>query len=130
MSTTVSGSSLKKVESLPPPPINKGPLKLLHRLNPTQCRPLIGRMLDLNPRTRAKMAEIWADPWFVGLKRCEMVEERIGGGRTLKVKRAGIHSHTLVGPSGEDVTPSGSSIKRVSAQQSKTASTQQSRSGR
>jgi len=74
-------------------------------------------MLDLNPKTRAKMEEIWSDPWFVGLKRCEMVEERHpGGGRTMVFKPAGTHVHTLVGPSGEDVTPSGSSIKRVSAQ--------------
>jgi hypothetical protein len=91
-------------------------MKLLNRLNPPSCRRLIGRMLDLEPKTRAKMEEIWMDSWFGGLKRCEMVEERIGGGRVLKVKRAGTHTHTLVGPSGEDVTPSGSSIKRVSAQ--------------
>jgi len=117
VSHTISGSSLKKVETPPPPPINKGPMKLLNRLNPSSCRPLIGRMLDLNPKTRAKMEEIWQDPWFLGLKRCEMVEERLpGGGKRTVIKRDGTHTHVLVGPSGEDVTPSGSSIKRISAQ--------------
>jgi len=70
-------------------------------------------MLDLNPQTRAKMDEIWADPWFMGLKRCEMVEERLPDGeKRMVVKRAGTHSHILVGPNGEDVTPSGTSIRR------------------
>ena len=117
---TISAGSVKK--SNPPsipPPINKGPMKLLNRLNPPQCRPLIGRMLDLNPKTRALMDEVWADPWFIGLKRCEMVTERLGdGSKRMVVKRAGTHTHVLVGPSGEDVTPSGTSIKRISAQQS------------
>ena len=88
-------------------------MKLLNRLTPPASRPLIGRMLDLNPQTRAKMEEIWADPWFMGLKRCEMVEERLpDGGKRMVVKRAGTHSHILVGPNGEDVTPSGTSIRR------------------
>jgi hypothetical protein len=74
-------------------------------------------MLDLNPKTRAKMSEIWTEPWFIALKRDEMVEERLpGGGKRMTVRRAGTHTHVLVGPSGEDVTPSGSSIKRTSAQ--------------
>jgi hypothetical protein len=90
-------------------------MKLLNRLNPVTCRPLIGRMLNLNPKTRAKMEEIWTDPWFAGLKRCEMVEERLpGGGKRQVVQRAGTHIHILVGPHGEDVTPSGTSIKPVS----------------
>ena len=77
-------------------------------------------MLDLNPKTRAKMDEIWTDPWFMGLKRCEMVEQfQSDGSKKMVVKRAGTHTHILVGPSGEDVTPSGSSIRRVSAQPSK-----------
>jgi hypothetical protein len=76
-------------------------------------------MLDLNPKTRAKMEEIWTDPWFMTLKRCEMVEEVTpDGSKKQVVKRAGSHTHVLVGPSGEDVTPSGTSIKRVSAQHS------------
>lgn len=70
-------------------------------------------MLDLNPKTRATMEEIWADPWFMGLKRCEMVEERLPDGtKRMIVKRSGTHTHILVGPNGEDVSPSGTSIKR------------------
>jgi hypothetical protein len=72
-------------------------------------------MLDIHPKTRATMEEIWADPWFKGLKRCEIVEEQLpNGGKRMTVYRDGIHEHVLVGPNGEDVTPSGTSIKRVS----------------
>jgi hypothetical protein len=71
-------------------------------------------MLDINPKTRATMHDIWTDTWFLSLKRCEMVEERSpNGGKRTVVKRAGTHDHILVGPNGEDVTPSGSSIKHV-----------------
>ena len=115
LSTTTSGSSLRTEETPPPPPINKGPMKLLNRITPPQSRPIIGRLLDINPKTRAGMEDIWTDPWFITLKRCEMVEERTpDGGKRMVVKRAGTHTHILVGPSGEDVTPSGSSIRRVS----------------
>jgi serine/threonine protein kinase len=87
-------------------------MKLLNRLNPPASRPLIGHMLDLNPKTRAKMNEIWSDPWFASLKRCEMVSEMgLDGVKRMVVKRSGVHDHILVGPSGEDVTPSGTSIK-------------------
>lgn len=116
VSTTISGSSPKKAEYPPaPPPLNKGPMKLLNRLSPGACRPLIGRMLDINPKTRANMEEVWTDPWFVGLKRCEMAEEQSPNGRKrIVVKRDGRHEHVLVGPNGDDVTPSGNTIKRVS----------------
>jgi hypothetical protein len=36
------------------------------------------------------------------------------GARKQIVRRSDNHIHILVGPSGEDVTPSGTSIKRVS----------------
>ena len=72
-------------------------------------------MLDIHPKTRAKMEEIWADPWFAKLQRCEMVEvQGPDGAKKQIVRRADNHTHILVGPSGEDVTPSGTSIKRVS----------------
>jgi hypothetical protein len=72
-------------------------------------------MLDLNPKTRVKMEEIWADPWFMSLKRCEMVEELApNGAKKMVVKRNGTHEHVLVGPSGEDVTPSGTTIRNKS----------------
>ena len=117
VATTYSGNSLKKIETPPPPPppLNKGPMKLLNRLNPATCRPIIGKMLDIHPKTRAKMEDIWTDPWFTRLQRCEMVEvQGPDGAKKQIVRRSDNHIHILVGPSGEDVTPSGTSIKRVS----------------
>src|SRR5271167_1349895 len=63
---------VKKSEPPPPAPLDKGPMKLLSRLSPKTCRPLIGRMLDLNPKTRATMQDIWNDVWFNSLQRCQI----------------------------------------------------------
>jgi len=72
-------------------------------------------MLDIHPKTRAKMEEIWKDPWFARLERCEMVEvQGPDGSKKQIVQPSDDHIHILVGPSGEDVTPSGTSIKKVS----------------
>ena len=42
----------------------RGPLGLL-RLLPREARPLIGRMLDLNPRRRPQVEELRRDPWVL-----------------------------------------------------------------
>jgi serine/threonine protein kinase len=106
---------VKKSEPHVPAPLDKGPMKLLGRLSPKDCRRLIGRMLDLNPKTRATMQDIWNDIWFNGLQRCEIAAlPTEDGTRQWVVRRAGTHSHVLVGPRGEDVSPSGTSIKRPS----------------
>jgi serine/threonine protein kinase len=113
---------VRKQDSPPPAPINKGPMKLLNRLTPKTSRPLIGRMLDLHPKTRAGMQDIWNDDWFKGLKRCEIVQEREPDGtKKMVARRAGTHVHVLVGPTGEDVTPSGTSVKKVSVQTQRSA---------
>lgn len=49
----------------PPPPkpeVIKGPWRLL-RLLPRESRPIIGRMLKLDPNKRATMSQILDDPW-------------------------------------------------------------------
>ncbi|KAG9977528.1 hypothetical protein KCU78_g22293, partial [Aureobasidium melanogenum] len=51
----------------------KGPLRLL-RLLPRDTRHIIGRMLDLDPRRRATMDEILADPWVQNAYVCRQDE--------------------------------------------------------
>lgn len=75
-------------ESMPPaPPTIKGPIRLL-RLLPRESRPIIGRMLELDPRKRATMEDILADPWVRSALVCRQEE---GG----KVVKAPGHTHTL-----------------------------------
>lgn len=72
------------------PEIIKGPWRLL-RLLPRESRHIIGRMLELDPRKRATMEEILADPWVVNTLICR---EEEGG----KIIAAPGHTHTLEPP--------------------------------
>ena len=65
----------------------KGPWRLL-RLLPRETRSIMGRMLEINPRNRATLEEMLADPWVKDSPVCQQVE---GG----KIIRAGTHQHTL-----------------------------------
>jgi serine/threonine protein kinase len=65
----------------------KGPLRLL-RLLPRETRHIVGRMLDLDPRRRATMDEILADPWVQNAYVCRQEE---GG----ECYHAPNHNHTL-----------------------------------
>ena len=71
----------------PKPEVIKGPWRLL-RLLPRETRVIIGRMLQINPKQRATMEEMMADPWITNTPVCEQVE----GGRVIKAKG---HEHTL-----------------------------------
>ncbi|KAF2860974.1 Pkinase-domain-containing protein [Piedraia hortae CBS 480.64] len=65
----------------------KGPMRLL-RLLPRESRPIISRMLDLNPRTRATMDEILHDPWVQNSLVCRQEENGT-------IVSAPNHTHTL-----------------------------------
>ena len=65
----------------------KGPWRLL-RLLPRESRNIIGRMLEINPRRRATIEEMLADPWVSGTPVCTQIE----GGKVIK---ASGHEHTL-----------------------------------
>ncbi|GAB7362319.1 hypothetical protein MBLNU230_g2335t1 [Neophaeotheca triangularis] len=73
-------------------PTIKGPLRLL-RLLPRESRSIIGRMLDLDPRRRATMEEILADPWVQNALVCKQEEGGV-------VERAPGHDHVLQPSSG------------------------------
>ncbi|KAK5132426.1 hypothetical protein LTR08_009109 [Meristemomyces frigidus] len=68
-------------------PTIKGPLRLL-RLLPRETRHIIGRMLELDPKKRATMDEILADPWVQNSLVCKQEEEGI-------IVRAPNHTHAL-----------------------------------
>lgn len=72
------------------PEVIKGPWRLL-RLLPRESRHIIGRMLEIDPRKRATMAEILEDPWVANTPICRQVESQI-----INVEG---HTHTLEPPS-------------------------------
>lgn len=73
----------------------KGPMRLL-RLLPRETRHIIGRMLELDPRKRATMDEILADPWVQNAYVCRQEEDGT-------CYHAPGHTHTLE-PSGGAAT--------------------------
>lgn len=66
----------------------KGPMRLLNRL-PRDSRHIIGRMLTVEPKKRATLEEIWADPWVQSISMCTLDEQ----GRYVKGEG---HEHTFV----------------------------------
>jgi serine/threonine protein kinase len=70
-----------------PTPTIKGPIRLL-RLLPRETRPIISRMLELDPKRRATMDEILADPWVRNALVCCQREDGV-------VVKAPGHTHTL-----------------------------------
>lgn len=70
----------------------KGPFRLL-RLLPRESRHIIGRMLELNPKKRATLEEIWYDEWIGSLQYCT---QEVGG----EIVKAPGHTHVLEGTSG------------------------------
>ena len=69
------------------PPTIKGPLRLL-RLLPRETRHIIGRMLELDPRRRADMDEVLADPWVQNSLVCRQEEDGV-------IVKVPSHTHTL-----------------------------------
>ncbi|OBT75346.1 HAL protein kinase [Pseudogymnoascus sp. 05NY08] len=74
------------------PEVIKGPWRLL-RLLPRETRHIIGRMLEIDPRKRATMAEVLEDPWISGTVICR--QDAASG----HVISATGHTHTLEPPS-------------------------------
>lgn len=64
---------------------------------PEDCRPLIGRMVDLSPACRISLEECFEDDWLKSVQMCA-VEERINSDGTFnyQVFKAEDHEHTTV----------------------------------
>ena len=69
------------------PEVIKGPWRLL-RLLPRETRAIMGKMLEINPKVRATLDDMMADPWITNTPVCSQLE----GGR---IVRAPGHEHTL-----------------------------------
>ncbi|KAI5804997.1 kinase-like domain-containing protein [Geopyxis carbonaria] len=65
----------------------KGANRLL-RLLPRESRHIIGRMLELNPKKRATLEEIWADEWIQSIEFCRQEPGH-------NIVRASNHTHVL-----------------------------------
>lgn len=73
-----------------PKEVIRGPWRIL-RLLPRESRHVIGRMLEIDPKKRAKMSEILEDIWVSNTVICRQVEPG-------KVIKAEDHTHTLEPP--------------------------------
>lgn len=73
----------------------RGPWRIL-RLLPRESRHVIGRMLQIDPKKRAKMDEILQDVWVANTVICRQIENGV-------VINAEDHTHILKGP--QDVPP-------------------------
>ena len=71
----------------PKPEVIRGPWRLL-RLLPRETRNIMGKMLQVNPKQRATLEDLQADPWMSTTAFCQQIE---GG----QVVRAEGHEHTL-----------------------------------
>ncbi|KAK4115916.1 Pkinase-domain-containing protein [Canariomyces notabilis] len=93
-STTTSNAGHDGVAANPPPAEKKevirGPWRIL-RLLPRESRHVIGRMLELDPKKRAKMDEILDDPWVADSVICRQVGPGL-------VANAEDHTHVLEPP--------------------------------
>ena len=65
----------------------KGPWRLL-RLLPRETRLIIGKMLQIDPKQRATLEDMMADPWIRNTPVCQQLE----GGKVIKAPG---HEHTL-----------------------------------
>lgn len=74
----------------------RGPWRIL-RLLPRESRHVIGRMLEIDPKKRAKMEEILEDNWVSNTVICRQLEQG-------KVINAEDHTHVLEPPSGSSAT--------------------------
>lgn len=73
-----------------PKEVIKGPWRIL-RLLPRESRHVIGRMLEIDPKKRAKMPEILEDSWVSNAVICRQTEP----GQVIKAED---HTHTLEPP--------------------------------
>jgi serine/threonine protein kinase len=88
--TTSTSHESGSKDAPPQKEVIRGPWRLL-RLLPRESRHIIGRMLTIDPRQRAKMTEILNEPWVSDTVICR----QDGAGQVIKAED---HTHILVPP--------------------------------
>lgn len=88
--TTASSTSNTTAPGEKPKEVIRGPWRIL-RLLPRESRHIIGRMLEIDPKKRAKMGEILEDAWVSNAVICRQVDQ----GQVIKAED---HKHTLEPP--------------------------------
>ncbi|KAK1759323.1 Serine/threonine-protein kinase oca2 [Echria macrotheca] len=86
----VDGASTQSPTTTERKEVVRGPWRIL-RLLPRESRNIIGRMLEIDPKKRAKMSEILDDPWVADTIICRQME----GGVIVKAED---HTHILEPP--------------------------------
>ncbi|RPA72002.1 Pkinase-domain-containing protein [Ascobolus immersus RN42] len=76
-------------------PAIKGPWRLL-RLLPRESRAVIAWMLELDPKKRASLDDVWRDAWISRVPYCREEEYEEGGEKKVRVVNGG-HMHVLEG---------------------------------
>lgn len=79
----------------------KGPWRIL-RLLPRESRNIVSRMLDTNPKTRARMDEILLEPWVADTVICQQFDDGV-------IIPAEDHTHVLEPPANQQ--PAGEAKK-------------------
>ncbi|KAI9792642.1 MAG: serine/threonine protein kinase [Piccolia ochrophora] len=79
------------------PAVVKGPWRLL-RLLPRESRFIVGRMLEIDPRKRATLQEMYTDPWVSNSPVCRQEE----GGKVISAEG---HTHSLEPETGVAAEP-------------------------
>jgi len=87
-SSATSSTSAQQSSSSSQQQVIKGPWRLL-RLPPREPRHIIGRMLEIDPKKRATLDDIFQDPWVLNSKVCRQEE-----GTDIVVRAEG-HEHSL-----------------------------------
>lgn len=86
----VSSATTSSASGEKPKEVIRGPWRIL-RLLPRESRHIIGRMLEIDPKKRAKMGEILEDLWVSNAVICRQVDQ----GQVIKAED---HKHTLEPP--------------------------------
>lgn len=89
-SSTTDSKDSKTQSSGDKKEVIRGPWRIL-RLLPRESRHIISRMLDLNPKTRARMDEILQEPWVADTVICQQFDHG-------EVVPADNHTHILEPP--------------------------------
>ncbi|KAI5288956.1 serine/threonine protein kinase [Ascosphaera aggregata] len=93
---SASSTASTLTSSQPKQEVIKGPWRLL-RILPREARYIIGMMLKINPKQRATLDDILADPWVQNSQVCHQLEDG-------RIVNATNHTHVLEPPASQQTS--------------------------